>query len=61
VKRRMFETVLAVALSLLATNFEKNYGLIMAGATITFLVPFILYCILQKQFVAGIALGSVKE
>lgn len=52
---------LPVALSLLATNFEKNYGLIMAGATITFLVPFILYCILQKQFVAGIALGSVKE
>lgn len=52
---------LPVALSLLATNFEKNHGLVMAGSTITFLVPFILYCFLQKQFVAGIALGGVKE
>lgn len=52
---------LPVALSLLATNFEKNYGLIMAGATITFIVPFVLYCILQRQFVEGIALGGVKE
>ena len=52
---------LPVALSLLATNFEKNYGLIMAGATITFIVPFVLYCLLQRQFVEGIALGGVKE
>ena len=52
---------LPVALSLLATNFEKNYGLIMAGATITFIVPFVLYCVLQRQFVAGIVLGGVKE
>ena len=34
---------------------------VAAGSTITFLVPFILYCFLQKQFVAGIALGGVKE
>lgn len=52
---------LPVALSLLATNFEKNYGLILTGATITFIVPFVLYCVLQKQFVTGIALGGVKE
>lgn len=52
---------LPVALSTLATNFEKNYGLIMAGATFTFIVPFTLYCFLQRQFVAGIALGGVKE
>lgn len=51
---------LIVALSLLATNFEKNYGMIMAGASITFLAPFVLYCFLQKQFVEGIALGGVK-
>ena len=52
---------LPVALSLLATNFEKNYGLIMAGTTITFIVPFLLYCILQRRFVEGITLGGVKE
>ena len=52
---------LPVALSLLATNFEKNYGLIMAGTTITFIVPFLLYCIVQRRFVEGITLGGVKE
>ena len=51
---------LTVAMSLLDTTLETNYGLIMTGATITFIVPFILYCCLQKQFVEGIALGGVK-
>lgn len=51
---------LIVATSLLDTALETNYGLIMAGASITFIVPFILYCCLQKQFVEGIALGGVK-
>ena len=51
---------LIVAMSLLDTKLETNYGLIMAGATITFIVPFVLYCFLQKQFVEGIALGGVK-
>ena len=32
----------------------------MAAATLSFLVPFILYCLMQKQFVEGIALGGVK-
>lgn len=51
---------LVVSMSLLDTTLEKNYGLIMAGATITFIFPFILYCCLQKEFVEGIALGGVK-
>lgn len=51
---------LIVAMSLLDTKLETNYGLIMAGASITFIVPFVLYCFLQKQFVEGIALGGVK-
>ena len=51
---------LIVAMSLLDTTLETNYGLIMAGATITFVIPFVLYCFLQKQFVEGIALGGVK-
>jgi len=41
-------------------NYLSNYGLIMAGSTLTFLPPFILYVFLQKQFVEGIALSGIK-
>lgn len=53
---------LTVALSLLSGGgvTDTNYGRVMAGAAVTFLVPFVMYCILQKQFVEGIALGSIK-
>lgn len=51
---------LTIVLSLLKTQYVSNYGYIMAGATITFLFPFILYVFLQKQFVEGIALSGVK-
>lgn len=37
-----------------------NYGHVMAATTIAFLPPFILYLILQKQFVEGIALSGIK-
>ena len=42
---------LTVALSLLKTQYQTNYGLIMAGATVSFIFPFIMYVFLQKQFV----------
>lgn len=51
---------LTVALSMLKTQYNVNYGFIMAGSTVTFIFPFILYVLLQKQFVEGIALGGVK-
>ena len=51
---------LTVALSLLKGRFETNYGLVMAGSTMTFLFPFVLYICLQKQFVEGIALSGIK-
>lgn len=51
---------LTVALSLLKGNFTTNYGLVMAGSVLTFLFPFTLYAILQKQFVEGIALSGIK-
>lgn len=51
---------LTVALSLLKTQYATNYGLIMAGAAVSFVFPFILYVFLQKQFVEGIALSGVK-
>lgn len=51
---------LTVALSLLKTNYSTNYGLITAGAALSFLFPFVLYIFLQKQFVEGIALSGLK-
>lgn len=51
---------LTVALSLLKTQYSVNYGFIMAGSALTFVFPFVLYIILQKQFVEGIALSGVK-
>ena len=51
---------LTLALSVLKGQFTTNYGMVMAGSTMTFLVPFILYVFLQKQFVEGIALSGVK-
>lgn len=49
-----------VALSLLNSQHDTNYGLSMAAATVSFLIPFLLYVTMQKQFVEGIALGGVK-
>lgn len=51
---------LTVSLSLLKTQYQTNYGLILAGATVSFIFPFILYSFLQKQFVEGIALSGIK-
>ncbi|MGE4454830.1 MAG: carbohydrate ABC transporter permease [Sphaerochaeta sp.] len=51
---------LTLAIAALKGNYSTNYGLVMAGSTITFLPPFLLYIVLQKQFIAGIALSGVK-
>lgn len=53
-------STLTVALSLLKTNYSANYGLVMAGAAISFTFPFCLYAFLQRQFVEGIALSGIK-
>lgn len=52
--------VLPVTMATLSSNQTTNYGMVMSGATLTFLFPFVLYIFLQKQFVEGIALGGVK-
>ena len=51
---------ITLAISVLRGNYLSNYGLIMAGSTLAFLPPFILYLVLQKQFVEGIALSGIK-
>ena len=51
---------LTLAISALKGSYSTNYGLVMAGATLAFLPPFLLYLFLQKQFVEGIALSGIK-
>lgn len=52
--------VLTITMATLSSNQTTNYGMVMAGATLTFVFPFVLYIFLQKQFVEGIAMGGVK-
>ena len=51
---------LTLALAALLGSYSTNYGLVMAGSTLAFLPPFILYVLLQKEFVEGIALSGIK-
>lgn len=54
-------SVLTVALTrMIDPNNAVNYGYVMASNALAFLPPFILYCLLQKQFVEGIALSGTK-
>ena len=53
-------TTLTLGLSTLTTVNATNYGLLMAGSTLTFVIPFLLYIFLQKQFQEGIAMSGVK-
>ena len=53
--------MVTVAVSRLKNDrVAANYGYVMAGTTLAFLPPFILYMFLQKQFVEGIALSGIK-
>lgn len=53
--------VITTAVSRLKTDHAAvNYGYVMAGTTLSFLPPFILYIFLQKEFVEGIALSGTK-
>lgn len=51
---------LTLAISALKGNYNTNYGLVMAGAFLAFLPPFLLYIVLQKEFVEGIAMSGIK-
>lgn len=51
---------LTVGLSSLGAQYTVNYGLIMAGATATFIPSFIFYLILQNKFVEGVTISGIK-
>lgn len=48
------------AINNLQGTFLSNYNLIAAGATITVIPTLVIYLLLQRQFVAGLTLGSSK-
>lgn len=48
------------AINNLQGTFLSNYNLLAAGAMITVIPTLIIYLVLQKQFVAGLTLGSSK-
>ncbi|GAB77969.1 carbohydrate ABC transporter membrane protein 2, CUT1 family [Austwickia chelonae] len=49
-----------LAVAQLKGSFETQYGMVMAGTTIAFTVPFLVYVLLQKAFVEGVASTGVK-
>jgi len=51
---------LTVGLSTMRSQYTVNYGLVMAGATLTFLPSFIIYMVLQSKFIEGVTLSGVK-
>lgn len=51
---------LSVGLSTLSAQHTVNYGVVMAGAAISFLPSLIFYLLLQNKFVEGISKFSLK-
>ncbi|HEY0186355.1 MAG TPA: carbohydrate ABC transporter permease [Cellulomonas sp.] len=49
-----------LAAAQLQGRFTTDYGLVMAGATVAFLIPFLMYVLLQRHFVQGIASSGLK-
>lgn len=55
------KTTVTLAVSSLTNGLKvTEYGYVMAGATSAFILPFVMYLLLQKQFVEGIALSGIK-
>lgn len=53
-------TTVTVAVASLRGAFTTQYGMVMAGTTVAFLVPFLVYVVLQRQFVAGVTSTGLK-
>lgn len=49
-----------LAVANLQGNFVTRYGLVMAGATVAFAVPLLVYVVLQRSFVEGVASVGIK-
>lgn len=49
-----------LAVAKLQGRFSTDFGLVMAGATVSFVIPLVLFLVLQRQFVEGVTSTSVK-
>ncbi|WP_420114737.1 carbohydrate ABC transporter permease [Pseudactinotalea sp.] len=49
-----------LAAARLQGRFVTEYGLVMAGAAVSFALPFCIYLVLQRQFVQGVAAVGLK-
>jgi multiple sugar transport system permease protein len=47
--------------SIFRVRFQQNFHLLMSASVLAIIPMTILFFALQKQFVAGLTLGSVKE
>ncbi len=52
---------LPVGLAQLQLKNTSNWTQIMAGTTLTALPMIVVFLLMQKQFIAGITAGAVKE
>jgi multiple sugar transport system permease protein len=51
---------LPVGLSIFITQYKVDWGILMAAATITAIIPIILFAFMGKYFIEGLTSGSIK-
>jgi multiple sugar transport system permease protein len=54
-------TVQLMIASIFRTRFQQNFHLLMAAAVLAIIPMTILFVTVQKQFIAGLTMGSIKE
>lgn len=54
-------TVQLMISSIFRTRFQQNFHLLMSASTLAIIPMTILFIFLQRQFIAGLTVGSVKE
>jgi ABC-type glycerol-3-phosphate transport system permease component len=52
---------LPVGLAMLQSRNTSNWGQIMAGTVLTALPMIVVFLLMQRQFIAGMTAGAVKE
>jgi multiple sugar transport system permease protein len=59
ISQSQMQTVTLAAANLVG-NLTQQYGLIMAGSTVSFVVPLVMYIFMQRQFVEGVTASGIK-